>query len=201
MKRSPGHEKYFKNYKANKVVWAAQLRKGNFKTLAAAVDYHGAADTVEVDETTHTIKFTTSSPWDRDVHHLRLGDFIIFENAGPRVVAGRHFKDSYTEIYPLPSYYSPTDDEVKIIEALGTDDEYCYNYDYITSETGLDRAAAKKAVDNLRKLGVVKFWRGLMNDDGEVQGAGFNVDDRLRAEALLYRHYREGRHYDQASQN
>lgn len=191
MQTNRNHQKYFKNYRANKVVWAAQLRKGNFKDMVEGLKYHGATGKVEADLEKYTITFNAHNSFSDANGTVNLGDFIIFENSGPIVVPAYKFKSDYSEIYRLSSWYTPTLDEVKVLECLNKGDtDLCYGYDYITSETELDRDAAKKAVDNLRIMGAVKFYRGLMDDDGEVAGAGFTIGDTDRAEALLYRHYR-----------
>ena len=179
----------FKYYHSNRQVYAAKLNRGNFNEVLKLIANHGAVERYAADEAECQIDFVQNWP-DSRVHTLKRGMYLVTENSGLKALGDWEF--NYSPVLHMPSYYYPTDDEVKIIKCLNWDAELCYGYDYITSETGLDRATAKKAIDNLRSMGVVQFYRGLMTDDGEVAGSGFCVGDRHKAEALLYRHYGEG---------
>lgn len=63
--------------------------------------------------------------------------------------------------------------EYATLKALSESEEWCYAYDYLEGETGLERKWLKPIIAKLRKLGYVEYWRGLMDDDGNVAGSGF----------------------------
>jgi hypothetical protein len=163
---------------------AARLTKRNMKVIAKAIS--DRLDTIEgsVVVTDNSIRWNRTHLADTE-HEIKLGYWLVM-NVGFEILSPYEFKHKYREQRHMPSYYVPTENEVKIINAL-TSDEYFYGYDYICDETGLSRAEAKEAIDKLRMVGVVKFARGLMNEDGEVCGSGFGIEYRTRAEALLYR--------------
>lgn len=168
-------------------VLAAKLTKRNMKAIARAIA--ARLDTVGiVGVSDNAIRWTHSRIGEQQLE-LKLGQYIAMTNAWVVAIPAHEFKWKYEEITPhMPSYYTPTENEVKIIRVL-TSDEYYYGYDYICDQTQLDRAAAKEAIDKLRLIGVVRFARGLMNEDGEVCGSGFGIESETRAEALLYRYF------------
>ena len=49
----------------------------------------------------------------------------------------------------------------------------CYSFVTIEDDTGLSRSEVRRACRSLRRKGLAKFVRGLMNDDGEVAGSGY----------------------------
>lgn len=172
---------------------AAKLTKSNMKAVEKAIA--ARLDTIQgsVAVTDTSISWTCGHITEQE-RVLKLGQYLVMMNAWAIPMSAHEFKWKYEEISPhLPSYYTPTDNEVKIIKYL-TSDEYYYGYDYICDETGLDQATAKQAIDQLRSVGVVRFARGLMNDDGEVAGSGFGIRNTVRAEALLYRYYQSNSH-------
>lgn len=63
--------------------------------------------------------------------------------------------------------------EADILEALSRNEELCYNYAWLAGELGVDRKYLEPAIKNLKTLGLIEFWRGLMNEDGEVAGSGW----------------------------
>ena len=152
------------------------------------------ADSVKFNPETNEITFEQDF-WPRvasddKFYTIRLGQYVQTDNGGLKIYTPYEFKwASWEEYHPMPSYFTPNEHEAKILKALG--DEYYYGYDYICDETGLTREEAKTAIDRLRTVGAVKFQRGLMNEDGEVGGAGFGIPDIERAEALLYRYHYE----------
>lgn len=52
--------------------------------------------------------------------------------------------------------------------------DYYYGY-WLVGEGIEDKKAMKKEMKGLREMGLVDFKRGLMNDDGEVCGSGFQI--------------------------
>lgn len=65
---------------------------------------------------------------------------------------------------------------IKILKALiEADDMYCYDYSWLESETGLTRKELEPEVASLRSTGLVEHIKGLMTDDGEVAGSGFQI--------------------------
>lgn len=169
-------------------VIAAKLTKSNMKTLTKAIsdrlDTVPESVVVEGDSISWTYGHITEQE-----RTLKRGQYLVMTNAWVIVLPAHEFKWKYDETTPhLPSYYTPTDNEVKIIQCLNSDEHY-WGYDYICDETELSREEAKEAINKLRAVGVVQFLRGLMTEDGEVAGAGFGVCNTTRAEALLYRYY------------
>lgn len=65
--------------------------------------------------------------------------------------------------------------ELEILQGL-SNDEMCYAYNYICDITFpevLERKEAQKIIKRLRGLGLVRYVRGLMTEDGDVAGSGF----------------------------
>lgn len=180
-------------YRPNKTVIGMRLTKSTYKDVLSLIENHGGVETCIGDIQDCQIAF--KQIWPREAEQIiKRGMYITSENAGLKVYSKWEFENGFTRIYDMPSYYSPTDNEVKILECLNRDAEMCYPYSWICDETGLTRDEAKTAIDRLRDFGAVEFWRGLMDDDGNVAGSGFCWGDPHKAEALLYRHYREGRY-------
>lgn len=180
-------KRWHKNYQTKpKGVHAARLTKGNTNELIKAIK--ARYDTVQESVTLHKggIEWVQSHILEVK-YFLRYGDWLVMDG-GVKVVTPYDFKHQYEEQHYMSSYYTPTDNEVKVMRALWSD-EYYYGYDYICDETGLDRKQAKEAIDRLRLFGVVAFARGLMNEDGDVCGSGFGMQSHEKAEALLYRYY------------
>lgn len=179
-------------YRENRTVIAMKLTKGTYKQVLELIANHGATEKYAANVDDCQIDFTQR--WPREGKQtLKRGMYITSENSGLKVYSKYDFNNRFTRIYKMSEWYYPTDNEVKIIECLPSYDDMCYGYDYICGETKLTRSEAKAAVDNLRDMGVVTFYRGLMTDDGEVAGAGFCIGDNNKAEALLYRHYHENK--------
>ena len=179
-------------YRPNKQVIGMRLTKSSYKQVLDLIANHGGVEKYAANIDDCYIHFTQR--WPREgVLKLNRGMYVTSENSGLRVYSKWDFENNFTRIHSMPSYYHPTDDEVKVLECLNRDAEMCYPYDYICGETGLTRDQAKAAIDRLREFGAVEFWRGLMNDDGEVAGSGFCWGDPHKAEALLYRHYGGGK--------
>lgn len=166
-----------------------RLTKGTFNEVLKLISGHGMVEKYAANSEDCTIDFTQRWPRSADVQTIRRGEYITSENSGLHVYAPWEFRGRFEQVYHMDSWYTPTPDEVAVIECLDFSAEYCWAYDHICGETKLDRATATKIVAKLRDMGVVAFYRGLMNDDGEVCGSGFCIRDRYRAEALLYRYY------------
>lgn len=82
--------------------------------------------------------------------------------------------------------------EIAILEALlGTDSDCCYYYSYFESETNYSRAELTPAMATLRKKGYAYFARGLMDEDGEVRGAGHGIvyEKRDEIEQIISAYY------------
>lgn len=60
-----------------------------------------------------------------------------------------------------------------ILRVLRDDAEYCDNYYSIESKTNLDTKTVRRAVQELKDAEMLKFYRGLMTEDGEVAGSGW----------------------------
>lgn len=178
-------------YRPTRQVIGMKLTKGTYKDVLSLIANHGAVEKYAANFEDIKIDFTQRWPIE-GVQTITKGMYIISENIGLKVYTAREFNNKFTQIYSMPSYYSPTDDEVKVLECLERD-ELCYPYDYICDHTGLTRKEAKAAVSRLRSFGAVEYWRGLMTDDGEVAGSGFCWGDPHKAEALLYRYYYNGK--------
>lgn len=167
-------------------VHAAQLKKGNIKAVAKAISERldTVQGSVKVDATSIT---WTRTLIDEETFTLHLGEWLIM-NVGFEILSSRDFKAKYEQTFYMSSTYTPTENEVKILNALSSDELY-YGYDYICARAEISQPEAKEAIDKLRFMGVVDFARGLMNDDGEVCGSGFGIKSDTRREALLYRYY------------
>ena len=77
-----------------------------------------------------------------------------------------------------------TEQERLVLETLfeyAYDSERCISFDWIESETKLNRKEVQKACRSLREKGLVEFYRGLMTDDGEVAGSGYCTSYEGRA--------------------
>ena len=69
--------------------------------------------------------------------------------------------------------------KIKIIETFLEDDpDWCFAYDHFVEKTGESRENVKKVMDSLRKIEMVEYVRGLMDDDGQVAGSGFQLTTR-----------------------
>lgn len=66
--------------------------------------------------------------------------------------------------------------QTAILVALGENEEWCYPYKYLESQTGYEREELKPEVKKLRDLGYVEFHRGLMDEEGMVAGSGFGLN-------------------------
>lgn len=64
------------------------------------------------------------------------------------------------------------------------DDEYAYGF-YHFSDLGLTKKQLSAEFKVLREEGLVKFCRGLMNDDGEVCGSGYTIPYHSKAFDLI----------------
>jgi hypothetical protein len=64
-----------------------------------------------------------------------------------------------------------SDLQIKILQNLESNNSYCVGYDYLGDIA--DRNTLKPNIHFLKTIGLVQYFRGLMNDDGEVAGSGF----------------------------
>lgn len=193
------------HYQQNRVYSMALVTKKTFlKVVELLKNRLDMADgEIEVDEANYTVKFRTAMDayMKRDFVTVKLGDYFSTRNERAEVFTKAQVKYDFTrKTLTPPSYYTPTDAQVKVIQVLSENDEWCYPYNHICSETGLTRAEAKQAIDVLRQFGIVEFHRGLITEDGEVAGSGFGMGDLMRAEAMLWRYSemkrRESEHND-----
>lgn len=183
----------------SKYVMAARVTKRNINKALRLVEGHMSVvrESVETQDQTADqqaeIRFRHWFDKEDNITTVTIGSYIITEHGRITVLSPREFSQRFDPIHRMPSFYTPTKDEVQILKKLRPDDEYYSSYDSICDMTGFTRERAKKAIDNLRSMGVVDYQKGLMNDDGEVAGSGFALGDPVRAEALLYRYYGDGR--------
>lgn len=67
--------------------------------------------------------------------------------------------------------------EVKVLDVLVAESrpegEMCLPFAYIMNDTKLDRSAVRRACRSLARKGLAEFYRGLVNDAGEMAGAGY----------------------------
>lgn len=127
-----------------------------------------------------------------------IGDYLMRNVSGfggqVQVFKPHEFKNAFSkkQAYGPLRFYSITEVEYQVLRSIMEHDtDMCYPYSWIMDYTKLDRAETKKAVDHLRELGIVEFYRGLMTDDGEVAGSGFGITgtlEQLLAELLMSRH-------------
>lgn len=72
-----------------------------------------------------------------------------------------------------------TENEEKVLDALfentRTWGELCISFSYMQPETGLSIKEIGAACRSLKGKGYAEFYRGLMNDDGEVAGSGYCI--------------------------
>lgn len=69
---------------------------------------------------------------------------------------------------------SLTRNQYEILVRMDIFGEWYYPYSHF-KETGLDLATLKKEIKILRDLGLVRYQRGLMDDDGMVAGSGHGI--------------------------
>lgn len=70
--------------------------------------------------------------------------------------------------------------QCEILQELESDGSWCKGYDQLEEATKSSligsveaRKILQKEIAFLRSVGLVEYWRGCMNDDGEVAGSGF----------------------------
>lgn len=68
--------------------------------------------------------------------------------------------------------------QIKIIESFLEDEELAYNYNYFIRKTGATKEEIKEIMTQLRRSGMVDYVRGLMTENGEVAGSGFELSTR-----------------------
>lgn len=69
------------------------------------------------------------------------------------------------------------DVQKQIIFALYYDTDFCYGYAYLIDKVpGYSREELKRHVTALRKAGLVRYERGLFDDDGQTAGSGFTIE-------------------------
>ncbi len=83
-----------------------------------------------------------------------------------------------------------SDSEQRVLEKLAAcGGEYSYSFDTIMTDTGLIRPVVQTACRSLKKKGLAMFFRGLMDDDGNVAGSGYTVTVKgVRIEKQYYDH-------------
>jgi hypothetical protein len=70
-----------------------------------------------------------------------------------------------------------SDIDIAILNALG-DSEWSYNYDYLSDHVDQPRNIVRLRTRRLIRMGLVSYHRGLFNEDGEVAGSGFSINDK-----------------------
>lgn len=72
-----------------------------------------------------------------------------------------------------PLQLTPTEEVVLATLSADEEEEWCVGYQHMQNLTRLDRVTLKPIIKHLRDLGLVEYWRGLMDDEGKVAGSGF----------------------------
>lgn len=186
----------FTNYRRNGWWYGGKITKKNFDEVVEFIK-RCTDGPVSIDHGRFEIKYQPHILKDNTVT-AKLGDYVVRDVGGGfgAVLAlnKREFKSQFTlqqQFGPL-RFYTPTEVEYNVLRSIYESDTDCfYPYDWIMDYTKVDRKETKKAVDNLRVLGVVSFLNGLMNDDGEVAGSGFGFEgmvQELMAELLISRY-------------
>jgi hypothetical protein len=71
--------------------------------------------------------------------------------------------------------------EQKVLSALhGLDEDFCFGFQTIMRETGLDRRTVRLTCRRMARKGYTAYHRGLFNDDGEVAGSGYAITSKGR---------------------
>lgn len=193
----------FKDYRRNSWYYGGKLTRKNFDEAVELIkrcNNNFNRDLIVVDKVNGTIVFpVTDTDMTPKKETAMLGDYLARDVSGGwgevRKYSAGDFKSRFTErvSYRELRFYSLTEVEYQVLQALQYDSDMCYGYDWIMDYTKVDRKETKKAVDHLRDLQVIGFHRGLMNDDGEVAGSGFGINDmtqELMAELLCLRYER-----------
>ena len=195
----------FTQYHKKSWFYGGKLTRKNFDEVVQLIkrcnDNFNSGDNngmIVVDKVTGTIIFpVTDTDMTPQKETAKLGDYLARNVSGGwgeiRKYTKRQFENQFTENinWGMLDWYTPTEVEYNVIKALQHDTDMCYSYDWIMDYTKVDRSETKKAVDHLRLLSIVGFYTGLMNDDGEVAGSGFGINDKLpvlMAELLCYRY-------------
>lgn len=53
--------------------------------------------------------------------------------------------------------------------------DMCQGYTGVMNDTEMSKQELKPIIENLKRRGILEFYRGLMNDDGGVAGAGWSI--------------------------
>ena len=181
----------FTDYRRNSWYYGGKLTRKNFDEAVELIkrcNNNFDKDLIVVDKVNGTIVFPiTDMEMTPNKETAMLGDYLVRDVSGGwgevRKYTAGEFKGRFSEKVNFRQlrYYSLTEIEYQVLKALG-DSDLCYGYDWIMDYTKVDRAETKKAIDHLRELRVISFYRGLMNDDGEVAGSGFGTCDPLQEE-------------------
>lgn len=74
------------------------------------------------------------------------------------------------------------ENEKKVLTVLSAETdtlgERCIYFSLIEYESKLTTKEVRKACRSLRKKGLAYYYRGLMNDDGEVGGSGYCISQK-----------------------
>ena len=190
----------FSNWSRNSWFYGGKLTRKNFDGVVELIkrcNNNFDKDLIVIDKVNGTIVFpVTDTDMTPKKETAMLGDFLARNVSGGwgevRKYTAGEFKSQFTEkvSYRDLRFYSLTEIEYQVLQALH-DSDLCYGYDWIMDYTKVDRKETKKAVDHLRELRVISFYRGLMNDDGEVAGSGFGICEPMQeqmAELLCLRY-------------
>lgn len=193
----------FKNYSHRSWYYGGKLTRKNFDEVVELIrrcNNNFTKDMIIVDKLNGTIIFpVTDTDMTPKKETAVLGDYLARNVSGGwgevHVYKPGEFRSRFEENINWSGldWYTPTEVEYNVLQAIQHDSDMCYGYDWIMDYTKVDRKETKKAVDHLRELKVVSFHRGLMNDDGEVAGSGFGINDRIQqlmAELLCFRYER-----------
>lgn len=66
-----------------------------------------------------------------------------------------------------------TENEEAVLVELYSSEENCVGYKFIEGVNSMGRKDLEPIIKHLKELGYINYWRGLMNEDGEVGGSGW----------------------------
>jgi predicted transcriptional regulator len=66
-----------------------------------------------------------------------------------------------------------SDLEMRVLEVLVDNDEWCLPFDAISQYSGVERPRIRRIVRSLARKGLAELKHGLMDDDGKTAGSGY----------------------------
>ena len=103
--------------------------------------------------------------WDLfDIPEQEVSD--VWDGHDPEIALNR-ILDFCTETKML------TDFEEEVLITLNSDAEYCHNYKSLSHYLECGKEDLIPVIERFKELGFLEYYRGLMNDEGEVAGSGW----------------------------